>query len=108
MSPAPGPSGSFSRGRAACLPGQLRALRSEHAPPRGGGGASLCTSGSPCSGSALSPQRTVCKPALSAKMTSGHPPLLPAFDLAGHLGWPGSQASAAVRGQRACVQWDLK
>ena len=41
MSPAPGPSGSFSRGRAACLPGQLRALRSEHAPPRGGGGLAL-------------------------------------------------------------------
>lgn len=37
--PCPGPAGSFSRGRAVCLPGQLRVLRSEHAPPRGGGGA---------------------------------------------------------------------
>ena len=45
---------------------------------------------------------------LSTKMTSGHPPLPPALVLARHLGWPGGQASAAVSGQRAGVQWGLK
>ena len=45
---------------------------------------------------------------LSTKMTSGHPLLPPALGLARHLGWPGSQASAAVSDQRAGVQWGLK
>ena len=71
--PCPGhPGASAAGGRPVCLVSFVRSALSMR---RRGGGASLCTSGSPRSGSALSPQRTVCKPALPAKMNSSHPPL---------------------------------
>lgn len=37
--PSPGPVRGFSPWAGVCLPGQLCVLRSEHAPPLGGGGA---------------------------------------------------------------------
>ena len=93
------------------MPGQLCVLRSEHAPPLGGGGALASHFGEPllwlCCQSPADRVQTL-GAGLSTKMTSGHPLLPPALGLARHLGWPGSQASAAVSDQRAGVQWGLK